>query len=94
MNDDSEAPPPPIESTLLVAMRRVQEGRGRVKRQRALVEKLRKDGHNVRDAEDFLERFMNLQIEFEERYRTLLAKSQESRKARGYKDPLLNWPKG
>jgi hypothetical protein len=35
---------------------------------------------------------MNIQLEFEKHYRTLLAEGQEKLRANGYRDPLDDWP--
>jgi hypothetical protein len=82
----------PPQSPLRSALRHVREGRARIKKQQALVETLRADGHNTEKAEEFLERFMTIQLEFEKHYRTLLAEGQEKLRASGYKDPLDDEP--
>ena len=59
------------------ALRHVDEGRRRVKKQQDIIEKLHLNGHPTQDAEDILSWLMNAQRQFEENYKKLLSVAQK-----------------
>jgi len=94
MNDDGERQTDgPKESLLRIALRHVQEGRARLRRQHELIEKLRLQGFPTEEAEGLLDYLRNTQGEFEEHYHKLLDDARQRLRLAGYKDPTEDWPR-
>jgi DNA-binding CsgD family transcriptional regulator len=80
------------QSQIRSALRRVREGRGRLKRQYELIEKLHVNGQATEEAEELLRWLKGVQFRFEEHYKKVASSAEEKPVANRYIDAGDNWP--